>query len=597
MLQEDQKIEDEEKYYVKFFDWVGGILTTGAMIPQGILGFLMTDTILTGFGLQNLYVRTVANSIMFFTAEEGKRRLVRFYNTEGFKNLGRPKFWKDFFNPSNWGWEDTINFPGNISISIIASSTFAYITKLSLNGISGLLSKYNTKATDYLSRELLKNYVQYPLMASSFICNMFGFPFIHISFSKLLEELYLYAIENPEFRKIRNLLKEDIEATRLIIKKLYENENIIFVDNGVPMIVNKNGSGLTNEQENFNEVLRGIHQTINSTVYNSEEEKINALREYLIQNMPDTKQFPRLIETWPEFFHKNLMGILMSFITVWGFMNFLQMGAGAALMVGGLLGGGMPAWLITTFGITTYFSLIALGVNSTYNLGRNFMEWCFGRDVPINIFSNARNIWIIGLVSTVCLLGGAPNAYQNILAHGSIPEEIVSFLASTFTEAMGMYLLTKHNHIKEVIKERHGCCQSEKYKKSPPINIYKLDEFLRKTSDFRNSLDNEINYLYNQRPKEIKESNHRQAAERLPTIENYMTDDKDDITINIPVEKVIPKYRSSYYSIGNLATSARNAAKSASSYCCSFWKSPQEEKEPLLAENFIENPQSKMSFS
>lgn len=397
---------------VKVANTIGSITTFMAMVPQGILGVLLTDKILLGlnqeFNNRNiplLIVRIGIDGLVFITAEEGKRRLVRYFNTETFKNFGRKQWWKStFLTP--WSMTDVIAFVGNAAFTLVASGVFVGLAAISFDGIADLLLAYKSPITDKISTWVRSYIFKAPFMLATLLCNLPFFPTAHKMAFRLLADAGYYIIENPEFRSYKQSIISKLHAAQSLWK--YINE--------------------ANDETQKIDFLN---------TYNTVNEKSST--EKLIQ-IGQQSNIEIKAEAWPEFFTKHSAAISLTGLGILGLYNFLTMTDKVAAMFRIEQAAPVLRWM-------DYVSMSAVAFGAIYPMALAVINQCFGRNYRINLIPTASYLWILISAFFVCLLGGAPNAYQSILASESLIMVLIAAIDSLMIEVYGYYQLTKNKKI------------------------------------------------------------------------------------------------------------------------------------------------------
>jgi hypothetical protein len=404
---------------VTIMDWAGFGTTAMAMVPQGFLGGLLADLFMQ---YTPGYVRFPVDGLFAVSAGLGKERIVRFYNTESFKDLGRKEYWEKVFTLSEWSKWDIINQ----TWSIIPSAVFSYIGKLSMEGIGNLLAAFNYKWTDLLAAGVRDWRIQLPFMIFPFICNFRGFPYIHKGGVGLIQEAVHYCVENPEYRKLVKEMSSDIDATRKKIKNLFESQDPVKIAEAKKIL-----GKLDLDNKDF-EVLRKV----------------------LLKNVPE--EFREQPEIWKAFISKNILGLAAIGIVMWGFYNFPFIAANmitdlAAFL--GLSGSAIISYIAYAAGIMDYLSMSAMSTG-VYHTVHDLMNHARGHRVPINILSTPQKTINHSLTALACITGVTPNVYQSlVITKEPIASTVAAGFASAAVEYGGFSALNTERQIKSKIKE------------------------------------------------------------------------------------------------------------------------------------------------
>ena len=404
---------------------VGSVTTFMAMVPQGLLGLLLADKVLlqlneefNGKNIPLLIVRIGIDGLIFVTAEEGKRRLVRFFNTETFKSFGQKEWWKNNFF-TGWTGLNTLAFIVNGAFTLVASGVFVGLAAISFEGVAELLSAYQNSVTDEISAWVRTYYIKAPFMLATLICNLPFFPVAHKAVFYMLCDAAYYLVENPAFRSYKQSIVINLQAARLLWKRINETEaNDMKID------------FLSACQEKENEFL-------------SEE----------LIKIGQTSAIKITTESWPEFVIKHMSAIGLSCVGIIGLYNFLSMTDKVATIFHLEKIAPVVRWM-------DYISMSAVAIGAIYPMVIAVMNRCFGRHYQVNLLSTASYLWILFSAVLVCLLGGTPNAYQSVLAKESLVMIMIAAIDSLMIEVYGYYQLTTDKKIKSL------CDQNETNKQA-----------------------------------------------------------------------------------------------------------------------------------
>lgn len=507
---------------VTAFDYTGAFTTAMAMLPQGILGGLLSDLFMQH---TPLFVRIPVDMALAVSAGLGKERIVRFYNTESFKDLGRAdegQYWDKMFTT-----RPTIYDAVNQIWSIVPSGVFSYIGKVGMDGISTLLKGFQNSYTNHIATYVGNPYVQIPFMVFPFLCNLKGFPAIHNGAIELIQNALYYCVENTEFRKHVEQLSLDMEATRIQIKTLYE-------------------SGEPEKIKEAQELMKNLDIHGNSDV--------ETLRQTLLKNaniVPEVfKQNP---ESWKAFIAKHAAGLAAMGVTMWGFYNFLALGSAAATYWGL---GYLSSYLPSIAGIMNYISLSAMGAGP-YHTASNMVEHYNDHHKPVDILSLKDKTINHGLTSLACVSGVTPNVYQSLVLTGeALPTTIASGASSAFVEYGGFSALNTQRQINSKIENDETAKQ-----------FYEADQKMLEASNLKNLPKEKIHTLRQQ----DQPNTHNDPGDEIINFDKipYAGDDSIVNTNNIQTKKeislhpVLPdQYRSGYTWAKEGATSIVTSIKS-----------------------------------
>ena len=210
----------------------GLTLTTMAMIIQGILAFLLWEVIWRN--LARNYISSFVYEIilyligipLFIGSVIGKVALIIPYNKKSFEQLGssiqlliQNKYtWlnerKNYFQ--QWTIKDVIFAVPNSVMTVNAATVFGIgLTNLGVNGIASLLKAYNKPFLSGLAKLVVTYYFQLPFIIASVICNLLGFPYIHINAINRIKQFLVFLVTNSSYMHLREDILRCLFATSL----------------------------------------------------------------------------------------------------------------------------------------------------------------------------------------------------------------------------------------------------------------------------------------------------------------------------------------------------------------------------------------------
>lgn len=459
------------------WDWSGGIITFGAMVPQGFFGGLLAAKVCREGHVGNLG-GAITSVVVTLCAGGGKYALVRYFNTPAFKEFANFN-WRNL-NPKNWSLSGVINGV----FTIVASGVFAGLAKMSLDGVGNLLLEYETATTDKIAQGAFNKYVQDFFMGSAFWANCVGFPGIHHGAAALINQGAHYVIENPEFRRDKDEMCRKIEGVRLQWKDAVEEViaakeeskqerlaelNVIwrkvlnsnnFVSAAVPDLK------LPNSAKELKKIFHTLEKLATeipaATPYTSadfivvhETDKKTTAVDYLTHSAPILDESDDLFamrnlrerfldlsspdetpeaQSWCEFFTKHAISTGLTGVGVWGLYNFLKMTMDSSEIFHVTHEAPVLKWM-------DYSSMSGLAFSAIYRMASNMVDGVFRRDLPINLFSACKRFGLGALTFFVCAFGGTPNSYQSYIANEDLTMMIMAATASLLIECYGFHSL------------------------------------------------------------------------------------------------------------------------------------------------------------
>jgi hypothetical protein len=447
---------------VKFFDGTGSVLTFLAMVPQGIFGGLLAYKFTKeelGEGTWEEAVALTALGIFGIASFEGKRRLVRSYNRNAFKDLAELEL-KDF-DLRRFSKIELIIGIINIYAIYVASKTFAGLAFLGLKDIGELILR------DYFHWDKVAEVVEHLATGAlfaipAFLANIFAFRAIHTYGTGLLISGLEYLLEDPAYRRERQLLEQKMQWFRISLRDNAEKD----------------------DWAAYNDLIRELQSTEGAKRLFSDNDQNVAPINLALVSASDLKKFiiktpfgnyqPQALPGWKTFIPLHLSATVFSAIAIYGLFNFTDMTDATNDELGMSVMSPLERW-------TDYaFSMALLALNSVYLS----VVSLFAGNRNLNFATKCR--YAINIIFTIltCVLGGMPNAYQSILAKENFWMLMFAFTSSALIEAGGVYDLTNDG-------TNDAICAAEPDKGIAMEN----DKYLRKLEDLVNTGEKEVNEL------------------------------------------------------------------------------------------------------
>jgi len=427
-----------ESKLVTACDKLGSVVTLLAMIPQGGFGMLLIDHEFTS--QWGFVARGIADSLIFIAAEEGKRRLVRFFNREDFKQLPEklPKICRELGRADNWTIKNIIK---NVVISggtLIVSGTFCGLAKISWDGVTHLLKSYDVSWLDDVAEVTADIRFQIPFMLCAFGANLLCFPNIYRGAAAAIQDMFRENTENGH----------EIEAVRLFFKRLYETDNENYLTNLSKFLNALKGTSRTDVS--IRDVLISTERDENIPVRLQQDlvsKNIDAIitykRTHTIQDAPAISCCERTTK-----FVAILAALGVLSVGFWNFKDLSLLAADANEAAFGLP---ERAWFSdTALEIGTYGSLLAMTLSVMYFNMKKWVEILFDRKRSVWVLSRESFYWILSTTLFICVFGGGPNAYQAYLDHEDTTMLSFAAIASFALESGGYFALTKSNFLRDL---------------------------------------------------------------------------------------------------------------------------------------------------
>lgn len=478
------------KYAVPIWDTFGGITTALAMVGQGIFGALWLDDLLRRFNV-HVVVRIAPDILMLVAAEEGKRRLVRFFNTQSFKDLAELKTWKARFDPRSWRTGNTLDTSLDIigallkgGITIVASGVFAGLAAISFDESGKFLLQYGNKYTDGLARVAFNRGFQSPFMGAAFLANLLGFYYGIIPGAvALLKDAAYYVAENPQYRRLREKkLQLPIEAVGLDLKSKVENKQYAEVKQLAQSLLSESDTTINFQDE---ESLKQYLEKLDALLADG------SLREKLLEISQNFQPTSAQTVLWREFFITHISATISTGVGAVGLYNFIKMTTDIISMIHVPYLSPALNFMAPFLSRLDYAAMSALAFNAIYPMVMALVARAFGHDPAINVISKTQMVRIIVEAIVICVLGGTPNAYQSLLANENTFMQILAIASSFLIELYGYYMLTRTN-------ANNAAVAKDAIQKA----ALKIDEVLRKARDTKQITPEEIAILHSMQVQE-----------------------------------------------------------------------------------------------
>lgn len=404
---------------------LGGVLTFMAMVPQGIFGMLLLDDHwfsgdLTGNQDANYALRIALDFLFFAAALEGKRCIVRMYNTPDFKALPKTLVanvtgLKNIITCQHkYSWNDLPNFADRVA-TVLISGVFAGLVNLSFDGAADLMDDLNAPA---LMGNIFRNVwlCQSWFMAAAFACNLLAFPNIHrfglAAFPSTKRAVFL----DSETRTAEQEIAEKIEKVRLYLNYLHANNK-------------------TADINTLYTALETMAQTDIFALGASDQANVIAYYDANSAKINDDNTAP----VNPSSAQHNIVRLLMlcgAAAGVIGLWNFKQM---AVLTIGEWPPKVGPATIpATQWSAVLSMALMSIGsIPPAVDMIMTSLVLQKHRSVPV--LSTSSFAWNMSWVVLLAVLGGSPNAYQAEKAGQALWVQGFAALASALIELTGLY--------------------------------------------------------------------------------------------------------------------------------------------------------------
>lgn len=432
---EYKEIKQTLTRWQKFNDWRGGFETFMAMVPQGIFGMLLLDkhlyqSISTGNKDVDSGLRVALDFLTFIAAEEGKRCIVRYYNTSDFQNYGEilQNNLTGLLNivtlKHKYKWSDIVSLTDKFQ-TVVMASLFAGLAYLAFDGAAGLLDDLN--APSEVSDAFRSLYVKAPFMLCAFDGNLLAFPNIHkyglgALFNTLRQTWNLLFNQTVFAEEVK--ISNTIEELRLYVmaRHAYEKseQNDRQWDNKPSL------SKLRDDWKMSGKPVFALTETDQRKVYDWATNNGN-LNILLLEQCDQGK----LRGSW----ERGLVILLKSACVVGGCVGLYNFKDMSNLTIGELPYIGSVS---TVTQWTALGSMWLMAINSIQPLADGLVSFFTGRHSRLRILSTCKYVSLVAWVLFIGALGGTPNAFQAELAGEDLAMLVMAAFASFAIEVPGL---------------------------------------------------------------------------------------------------------------------------------------------------------------
>ena len=362
----------------------------------------------------------IALDILFLIAAlEGKRCIVRMYNTPDFKKLPstvatNAKAITDTLTCQR-PWAKAVLPSLDAVATVLISGVFAGLVNLSFDGAADLMDDLN--APRWLGNAFRNVWLcQSWFMAAAFICNLLAFPNIHRFGLATISSAKRTVFLDSTTREQEQDIADKIEKLRLYLKYLH----------------------VTNKEAEINNLHTALQTITNTDIFALGAEHQAAALDYYKRNAAVINT-EHSINVNPSHSQQNIIRLLMlcgAAAGVIGLWNFKDM---ATLTIGKqppVLG---PSTIIATQW-SAMLSMALMSIGSIPPAVNMIMSSCvLQKQRGAQVLSTPRYAWEMTWVVALALLGGSPNAYQAEVAGQPLWMLGFAALASTLIELTGLY--------------------------------------------------------------------------------------------------------------------------------------------------------------
>jgi hypothetical protein len=429
----------------------GFTLTTLSMVIQGILAFLLWEVVWRN--LARNYISAVFYELilyivgipLFAGSVIGKVALVFPYNKASFERLGismqrfieNPKellleIKNDF---RQWTVKDYIRAAVNGIMTINVALVFAVgLTNLGANGIANLLKAYNKPFLNKVAEFIITYYFQSPFITASLICNILGFPYVHINAVTRIKKFFTFLITNPSYLHLKDDLLRCILATSFQWKTNIEQKNSGKITNILTELCN-----ISPEAQ--------FHIDINRFTMQQAEEIL--MYDVSIERIIKYGK-PNIVTISPEWgfefvLTRSLTTIILA-IVLRGLFNFFTYSEKTMNLMS------LP-FLSKPSGVLDYLSMSAIALDAVFIPTVAFLQsLLFGRRYEASIISGQARFALALLTVVLIGLGGFPNGYQEAQLGGNVLQVGMAIFAA-WIELFGTYNLITNSIEKSKINK------------------------------------------------------------------------------------------------------------------------------------------------
>lgn len=417
----------------KIWDKAGAIETCFAMIPQGLFGMLLVDakflrnvvgiTAESSLGWQVLRIGT--DALIFVAAEEGKRRLIRFFNTASFQSIPSTD-WEKFYNPKRW----TLTGVANAVVTVNISLVFGGLAEIGLQEAGKLLLSYHNKGANIAASVIMSKAFGMPFVLSATHANFLSFPFLHwagVQAGIVQPTKHLFG--NPARRDFVANVKVDLEAARRYLKTLWEDEQYMA----------REGKSFV---ANYERVVRSILKDKvdeNGLPGKFTLEHIDLAKLVKLARSKDCDVYRDKAETELARFAKGGFAAVVTGYTIAGMSNFYGMGDLTSEALQELFWGFPLHYLYKVIQPMGMLSMALMCTAIIPDMIYYYMERLHGDSRSASILKPSTIALLLVVTMVITGLGGTPNAYQSSMDNQGLFYVIAAALGSFLLENRGFF--------------------------------------------------------------------------------------------------------------------------------------------------------------
>ncbi len=399
----------------KIWEYIASITVTLAMIPQGFFGgILVVSKILNDLGLGNdsaaNIVRLLLLPLFVYTSLMGKRQIVAFFSTPAFLNISKKletlwhkitgKHGKRATSADTASIQETLSNILGITFrslyALISGMVFGGLARISLdnkNGLTYLLNQIDSTFTREVAKYVTsQSATQIFFIFPAFLSNLVGSPGIVAGGIKNLGDIlkFFLFVNNSLYIQYANEFKDKVELARLELK-------------------NKAELALSNSDENTaQQYVQLLSQLLKEQYAGTVTQKEKIFTGFTLDcfdfnkvaSFASKQNHPLLpARTACYTISRRMIPLIFTAGACAGLYNFFDLGEAAFIALSTAFGApesffenqgwnkyGAPAIKSASF---SYMCLMA--INVVYNVGRDFVDYCFGRR-SFNPFRHAAHV-------------------------------------------------------------------------------------------------------------------------------------------------------------------------------------------------------------
>lgn len=436
------------KYWPSYFSWesptdfLGALLTFLSMIPQGGFGALFADLFQKEMLGWEFEKRIPIDLIIFVASEEGKRFLVRSFNEDSFKSLsslfelpdelskpvGKDANGKDIKTFQRPSLPDALKL-GFISLIVLSvAATFAGLTSMCFDGMTNLLREEALKTIHPDRKEIynkIANWIDHTwlrpvTMGASLTSNLLGFSGPVRNLLGLGYNFFNFLFERHDYYTMKCLVENRLNAVHRKYITLAQPQVTSYAEDGQPIQLDR-----LNQFEN---TVFGFGDIPAAPVLRQ-----NMLASAIQEDFRMQSDFQKHVAV--------LAGLMTVAICCAGFSNFYSLsglifkGWGEKYLT--FVGEKAREDIVTGFSVADVIGMGALA-STTYGMMNSFVRSIGGYQDELKVLTPTQNLLLWTGSFTTCVVGGAPNMEQSILAKQLLWLIITSGLASFLAEIKGM---------------------------------------------------------------------------------------------------------------------------------------------------------------